>query len=126
MKAFVISMVILAVMVAGGIGCDLYLTSVAENISVYADELEKAAEQEDYDMVAEAYTKLDDYWQKNSLQLSALVDHTYMGEVSKSLCEIEAGIKSGEQVEIMLAGSRVNQIIKNLADNEHFYPGNIL
>lgn len=126
MKAFVASMIVLAAMVVGGICGDMYLSKVAEEMSSYVFMLEQATFDEDFDKAKALYEVLDAYWQKNALPLAALVDHTHIGEASKSLREIEAAIKSREGIEILLASARAKEVMKFVAENEHFYPANIL
>lgn len=119
-------MVLLAVMIAGGIVSDIYLSRVSENISEYSEAIAGAALKEDYEALNAAYRQLDGYWKKNEMPLAALLDHAHISEINKSLSELEVGIEAQEITEVLLADARVRTTMEMIPNNEHFHMKNIL
>ncbi len=126
MKVFVASLLILALMIAGGAAGDMYLQSVADEMNTYADQIDQAAEQEDYERVRAVYQQLQQYWDDNIRYLTALVDHAHTVEIDKSLKELEMGLAVEEDVEILLSSARVRMEITSIANDEHLHIKNIL
>lgn len=126
MKVFVASLLILALMIAGGAVGDMYLQSVADEMNTYADQIDQAAEQEDYERVRAVYQQLQQYWDDNIRYLTALVDHAHTVEIDKSLKELEMGLAVEEDVEILLSNARVRMEITSIANDEHLHIKNIL
>ncbi len=126
MKVFVASLLILALMIAGGAAGDMYLQSVADEMNTYADQIDQAAEQEDYERVRAVYQQLQQYWDDHIRYLTALVDHAHTVEIDKSLKELEMGLAVEEDVEILLSSARVRMEITSIANDEHLHIKNIL
>lgn len=126
MKVFVASLLILALMIAGGAAGDMYLQSVADEMNTYADQIDQAAEQEDYERVRAVYQQLQQYWDDNVRYLTALIDHAHTVEIDKSLKELEMGLAVEEDVEILLSNARVRMEITSIANDEHLHIKNIL
>lgn len=125
MRAFVASMIVFALMLAGGIVSDIYLYSVADSVSRYADAAQNAAVAENYSELSAVCAELDSYWEANSFPLAVLIDHTHTGEVSRSLAELKTAVEACDLQESSLALARVRQTVQNTAENEHFYLKNI-
>ncbi len=126
MKVFIASLLILVLMIAGGVACDLYLQSVAGEVNAYADRIDEAAGLGDFTAVRSAYEELQQYWKKNERYLTALVDHAHTVEIDKSLKELEMGLAVEEEVEVMLSSARVRMEITSIANDEHLHIKNIL
>lgn len=125
MRAFVASMIIFALMIAGGTASDIYLYSVADSVGKYADVAQNAAVAENYSELSAVCAELDAYWEANSFPLAVLIDHTHTGEVSRSLAELKTAVAAYDLQESSLALARIRQTVQNTAENEHFYLKNI-
>ena len=125
MKIFLASLLILALTVSGGIWADFYLNSVAEDVEKYCDKISQTQEESD-EFYENTYNELNEYWQKKKKTLSVIIDHVHIGEVDKSLSEMEVSIDNREYKEMFLALARVKTVIETVAQNEHFHLNSIL
>lgn len=126
MKVFIASLLILALLIAGGIAADIYLCSIADDMSGFADMVDSAAFGGNFDGIREAYTQMMQYWDKNEKFLSALIDHSHTVEVGKALKELEVSLKAQEEMEILLANAKVRTEVESISNDEHFHLKNIL
>ena len=118
------SILILALTVSGGIWADFYLNSVAKDIEKYCQTFSQT-EEESGEVHKKIYNEMNEYWQKKKRTLSAIIDHSHIGEIDKSLSEMEAAIDEQEYGEMFLSLARVKTTIKTVALNEHFQFSNI-
>ncbi len=125
MKIFLASLLILALTVSGGIWADFYLNSVAEDVEKYCDKISQTQEESD-EAYEKTYNELNEYWQKKKRMLSVIIDHVHIGEIDKSLSEMEAAIDAREYGEMFLSLARVKTTIETVAQNEHFHLSSIL
>lgn len=126
MKGFIISMVILAVMISGGIASDVFLSNVYDNVNSFSEQIKSAALEENYEQMQQIYDEMYDYWERKEELLTVIIDHAYISNIDISMSEIEAGIEKKESIEVLLASSRVKTTVEVISLNEHFNIKNIL
>lgn len=126
MKGFIISMVILAVMISGGIASDAFLSNVYDNVNSFSEQIKSAALEENYEQMQQIYDEMYDYWERKEELLTVIIDHAYISNIDISMSEIEAGIEKKESIEVLLASSRVKTTVEVISLNEHFNIKNIL
>lgn len=126
MKGFIISMVILAVMISGGIASDVFLSNVYDNVNSFSEQIKSAALEENYEQMQQIYDEMYDYWERKEELLTVIIDHAYISNIDISMSEIEAGIAKKESIEVLLASSRVKTTVEVISLNEHFNIKNIL
>lgn len=126
MKGFIISMVILAVMISGGIASDVFLSNVYDNVNSFSEQIKSAALEENYEQMQQIYDEMYDYWERKEELLTVIIDHAHICNIDISMSEIKAGIEKKESIEVLLASSRVKTTVEVISLNEHFNIKNIL
>ena len=125
MKIFLSSLLILALTITGGIMADAYLSNIAKDIKQYCKTISEV-QIESVDAYKKTYSEMNEYWQKKKRMLSVIIDHVHIGEIDKSLSEMEAAIDAREYGEMFLSLARVKTTIETVAQNEHFHLSSIL
>jgi hypothetical protein len=125
MKIFLSSLLILALTITGGIMADAYLSNIAKDIKQYCKTISEV-QIESVDAYKKTYSEMNEYWQKKKRMLSVIIDHVHIGEIDKSLSEMESAINTREYGEMFLSLARVKTTIEMVAQNEHFHLSSIL
>ncbi len=126
MRAVIISITILAVMIAALIMGETFLADVSQGIVSSCDKICDAAFDEQFNMAYDEYENLKNYWTKKKNVITAIIDHSYSDEIEKSLDELEVSIISNDSIETLLACARIESTIIAVSENEHFHLNNIL
>lgn len=126
MKTFIISLVILALIIAGGVFYGKVLEGVKDEIVAQAEKVYDAIYQKDIERAYVETENLRQLWERKKRLLSAFVDHAHLDLVDTSMQELEQGLFCEEFADAALGSAKVKMQMEDIAQNERVKLANIL
>lgn len=121
-----VSLVLLAVVIACGVG-NIFLTKNISNRYVSAaEELTALSQAEDWPRASETVEAYHTSWKDTLAWLQMLINHDDGDEVSRALERIEAGIQAQDVVTCLEGCSELREAAEHIYHRDAFTLGNIL
>ncbi len=126
MKTFIVSLILMAIIVAGSICYDIALEKMTQQAGLYAQKAGEALAAGDFAQAGAQTQEMKDYWEKRKKLLSLFVDHAYLDAVEISVEELEQNIIYANGANAAAACAKTQAQIEDIAQNERLELANLL
>lgn len=126
MRSVIISAVIAAVIIAGGIVYQNYLTGVSKTLSEENDKIIEALIARDYGAARAGSEKMTEYLQKRRTLLAAADNHEELDKIDMTLRELSEYIDGKSQTDALSKCRVLDFLYEHLPKNYELRPENIL
>ena len=122
----VISLLLLALTIAGGTMAQMQTNTLSERYVSAAEELRILAEKEEWSRAAEVVAAYRADWQRTTSWLQMLINHEDIDDVTIALERLPAAIDAKEQGSCYEACAELRENARHIYHRDAFTPGNVL
>lgn len=126
MKTFIISLVILAIILTGGVFYTSALDDISAQMVSQTDAIYESLQAEDFQTAKQQTGQLKETWEENKKVLTALIDHSYLSAIDISVAELVENVNYEEVSQASEKNAKIKTQMEDIAQNEHLYFENIL
>ena len=126
MKSFVISIILAACIIGGGIWYAAYLEDFSDKLLEQNEEIRLLLSKEKYADAREAEEELSRAWESGKNALASTLDHGNIDDIEKSLAEIKAYTDEGAKADTLAKCEVLRIMLEHLPNSCSFKLENIL
>ena len=126
MKSFVISIILAACIIGGGIWYAAYLENFSDRLLEQNDEIRLLVSAEKYSDAREAEEVLSKAWESGKNVIASTLDHGNIDDIEKSLAEIKAYTYEEEKADALAKCEVLSVMLEHLPNSCSFRLENIL
>lgn len=124
--SLIVSLVVLAVVLAGGVANTMVAHRVADQYVSAAEELLILTEDGHWDRAGEAVQAYQANWDKTLKWLQILVNHDDADDVTLALLHIASGIRAQDRMQCILGCAELRENAQHIYHRDSFTIGNVL
>ena len=121
-----ISLLLLALTIAGGTMAQMQTSTLSERYVSAAEELRILTEKEEWPRAAEGVAAYRDDWRRTTTWLQMLINHEDIDDVTIALERLQAAIDAKEQGSCYEACAELRENARHIYHRDAFTPGNVL
>lgn len=122
----VISMLLLALTIAGGTMAQMQTGTLSDRYVSAAEELRILSEKEDWERAATVLRVYRDDWQRTTTWLQMLINHEDIDDVTLAMDRLKAAVDAQEQGSCYEACAELRENARHIYHRDAFTPGNVL
>ena len=126
MRSFVISMIILAMIVAGSVLSIKYIEKITDNMVAKNERITEALKNRDFHSASEFAQELDEYIKEKCVILSMVMDHNSLTTIEVYVGELEQYVKDEVRHDALAKSAVLDRLFKELPKNYKLEAENIL
>ena len=126
MKAFVLAMILLAVMVTGVFLFGGYLKGVSEEMLAMTESAAQAADNGQWEQALREAERVEEVWREKTDRLTLLVNHVTLDGVTISVLRLKEFIRCEDKSETMAELAALKHLLGHLHEREQLTLKNIL
>lgn len=126
MRSFVISMIILAMIVAGSVFSIKYIEKITDNMVAKNERITEALKNRDFHSASEFAQELDEYIKEKRVILSMVMDHNSLTTIEVYVGELEQYVKDEVRHDALAKSAVLDRLFKELPQNYKLEAENIL
>ena len=126
MRSFVISMIILAMIVAGSVLSIKYIEKITDNMVAKNERITEALKNRDFHSASESAQELDAYIKEKRVILSMVMDHNSLTTIEVYVGELEQYVKDEVRHDALAKSAVLDRLFKELPKNYKLEAENIL
>ncbi len=126
MRSFVISMIILAMIVAGSVFSIKYIEKITDNMVAKNERITEALKNRDFHSASEFAQELDEYIKEKRVILSMVMDHNSLTTIEVYVGELEQYVKDEVRHDALAKSAVLDRLFKELPKNYKLEAENIL
>ncbi len=126
MRSFVISMIILAMIVAGSVFSIKYIEKITDNMVAKNERITEALKNRDFHSASEFAQELDEYIKEKRVILSMVMDHNNLTTIEVYVGELEQYVKDEVRHDALAKSAVLDRLFKELPKNYKLEAENIL
>lgn len=126
MRSFVISMIILAMIVAGSVLSIKYIEKITDNMVAKNERITEALKNRDFHSASEFAQELDEYIKEKRVILSMVMDHNSLTTIEVYVGELEQYVKDEVRHDALAKSAVLDRLFKELPKNYKLEAENIL
>lgn len=126
MRSFVISMIILAMIVAGSVLSIKYIEKITDNMVAKNERITEALKNRDFHSASEFAQELDEYIKEKRVILSMVMDHNNLTTIEVYVGELEQYVKDEVRHDALAKSAVLDRLFKELPKNYKLEAENIL
>lgn len=126
MKSFVVSLVLAALIITGGIWSNIYMDNISGGMYKHTEKIEKYLEKEDFPSALEVEYGLYKQLENKKKLLATTIDHTTIDSLERNLFELISYTKSEQSYDALAKCEVLKIMIKQLPRNYSIKLENVL
>lgn len=126
MRSFVISMIILAMIVAGSVFSIKYIEKITDNMVAKNERITEALKNRDFHSASDFAQELDEYIKEKRVILSMVMDHNSLTTIEVYVGELEQYVKDEVRHDALAKSAVLDRLFKELPKNYKLEAENIL
>ena len=126
MRSFVISMIILAMIVAGSVLSIKYIEKITDNMVAKNERITEALKNRDFHSASDFAQELDEYIKEKRVILSMVMDHNSLTTIEVYVGELEQYVKDEVRHDALAKSAVLDRLFKELPKNYKLEAENIL